>query len=202
MKNLPKDFMADSVSGGVLSIASEYKKVLNTYGFSYYELDYNNSNAGFKKYENYILKNDFSEDENGDSKSELDDVDKNFVNAIYRLDILKHRDERISFETDPDKAYDYIVTSLTNREVPLLVLNDYYTVCVQKILVDINDDNHLKLEVYDSNYGGSQQYIDVKRTKIFNSLEENDKNSYQYKFTYNDKKVAVLVSIPNIDVNL
>lgn len=202
MKNLPKDFMADSVSNGVLSIASEYKKELTSYGFSYYELEYNNSNAGFKKYENYILNNDFSEEGKDNSKSQLDSVDKNFINAIYRFDILKHRDERISFSTDPDKAYNYLVNSITNGEIPLLVLNDNYTVCLQKILVDINDDNHLKFEVYDSNYGGTQQYIDVKRTKIFNSLEGNNENNYQYKFIYNDKNVSASVSIPNIDVNL
>ena len=56
--------------------------------------------------------------------------------------------------------------------------------------------------IYDSNYGGKQQYIDVKRSKIFNYIEGNDKNNYQYKFTYNGKNVAVSVSIPNVDVNL
>ena len=83
-----------------------------------------------------------------------------------------------------------------------MVLNDEYTVCVQKILVDVKDDNHLKIEVYDSNYEGNQQYIDVIRTKIFNNIEGNNKNNYQYKCTYNDKKVSVSISIPNIEVNL
>lgn len=202
MKNPPKDFMATSVVNGVLEISSDYKKELNSFGFSYYNLDYNNNQAGFKKYENYILNNDFSEDKEGNNKSTLENSDKQFVNAIYRLDILKYRDERISLEKEPDRTFEYIMSSINKGEVPLLVLNDEYTVCVQKVLVDIKDDNHLKLEVYDSNYGGSQQYIDVKRTKIFNSLEENNKNNYQYKCIYNDKKVSVSVSIPNIDVNL
>lgn len=30
----------------------------------------------------------------------------------------------------------------------------------------------------------------------------NNKNNYEYKCTYNDKKVSVSISIPNIDVNL
>lgn len=202
MKELPKNFMATSVSDGVLPISSEYKKNLNSYGFSYYNLKLNNNNAGFKEYENYILDNDFEKDEDSKETSTLDNVDKEFINAIYRLDILKYRDERISFESDPDKAYKYLVDNISTGKVNLLVLNDNYTVALQKILVDVNDNNHFKLEVYDSNYGGNQQYIDVKRTKIFNSLEENDKNNYQYKFVYNDKKVSVSVSIPNIDVNL
>ena len=72
----------------------------------------------------------------------------------------------------------------------------------KKILIDINDDNHIKFEVYDSNYGGNQQYIDVKRIKLYNNLDGNNKNSYQYKCSYRDKKVSLSVSIPNIDVNL
>ena len=202
MKNPPKDFMANSVTNGILQISDTYKKDLNGFGFSYYNLEYNNNNAGFKKYENYLLDNDFSKDEKGNEKSTLDDSDKEFINAIYRLDILKYRDERISFEKEPDKSFDYLMNFINRGEVPLLVLNDEYTVCVQKILVDVKDDNHLKIEVYDSNYEGNQQYIDVIRTKIFNNIEGNNKNNYQYKCTYNDKKVSVSISIPNIDVNL
>lgn len=203
MKKPPKDFMATTISGGSLQISSEYKKELTTLGFTYYSLKYDNNKSGFKKYETYMLNNDYVEDKEKDKESNsLSNDDKNLVDAIYRLDILKHRDEKIDFGKEPDKAYNYLVKSTSNFEVPLLVLNDDYTVCLQKILVDVNDDNHLKFEVYDSNFGGNQQYIDVTRTKIFNSLEGNDKNSYQYKFTYNEKNVSVSVSIPNIDVNL
>lgn len=201
MKNTPKDFMATEIVGGSLGISSKYKKELNTLGFTYYELKYDNSKSGFKKYETYMLNNDYVEDKEKSSNT-LSGNDKDLVDAIYRLDILKHRDESISFEKEPDKAYKYIVDSVLNSQVPLIILNDDYTVCLQKVLVDLNDDNHIKLEVYDSNYGGKQQYIDVKRSKIFNSIEGNDKNNYQYKFTYNGKNVAVSVSIPNVDVNL
>ena len=48
-----------SVNNGVLEISKDYKKDLNEYGFSYYYLDYSDSNSGFKKYENYILNKDF-----------------------------------------------------------------------------------------------------------------------------------------------
>ena len=203
MKNTPKDFMATEIVGGSLGISSKYKKELNTLGFTYYELKSDKSKSGFRKYETYMLNNDYVEDkENKKSSNTLSGNDKDLVDAIYRLDILKHRDERISFEKEPDKAYNYMVNSILNSQVPLVVLNDDYTVCVQKVLVDVNDDNHIKLEVYDSNYGGKQQYIDVKRSKIFNYIEGNDKNNYQYKFTYNGKNVAVSVSIPNVDVNL
>ena len=202
MKNVPKDFMSTSVNNGVLEISKDYKKDLNDYGFSYYYLDYSNSNSGFKKYENYILNNDFSDDENEKDKSTLEDEDKEFVNAIYRLDILKNRDERLSIESEPDKTFNYIVDIMNKGEVPLIVLNDNYTVCLQKILIDINDDNHIKFEVYDSNYGKNQQYIDVKRTKLYNNLDGNNKNSYQYKCSYRGKTVSLSVSIPNIDVNL
>ena len=203
MKNPPKDFMSKTISGGLLQISSEHKKELTTLGFTYYSLKYDNNKSGFKKYETYMLNNDYVEDKEKDKESNsLSNDDKNLVDAIYRLDILKHRDEKIDFGKEPDKAYSYLVKSTSNFEVPLLVLNDDYTVCLQKILVDVNDDNHLKFEVYDSNFGGNQQYIDVTRTKIFNYIEGNDKNNYQYKFTYNGKNVAVSVSIPNVDVNL
>lgn len=202
MKEIPNDFMSTSVNNGILEIASKYKKEFNDYKFSYYYLNSKSENSGFKKYENYIINNDFSNDERDDKKNKLENDDQQFIKAIYRLDILKYRDERISFETDPDKAYKYITDITQKGKVPLLVLNNDYTVCLQKVLIDINDDNHIKLEVYDSNYGGNHQYLDVRRTKIYNSLEGNNKNAYQYKFTYNDKKVSVSVSIPNVDVNL
>lgn len=205
MRDVPKDFMASSVYNGVLQISSEYKKNLDTYGFKYYNLDYNKGKSGFSKYENIIFDNTIpSEDDKNSNKknNKLDNSDYNFINAIYRLDILKYRDERISFEKEPDRAFQYLLDTMPKYEVPLLVLNDDYTVALQKILVDINDNNHLKFEVYDSNYGGEQQYIDVTRSQIFNGVKENNKNKYQYRFTYNDKKVSVSVSIPNIDVNL
>lgn len=202
MKNIPKDFMSTSVNNGVLEISKDYKKDLNNYGFSYYSLNYSDSKSGFNKYENYILNNDYLVDENGKSKSTLKNEDKEFINAIYRLDILKNRDEKLSLESEPDKTFNYIIDIMDKGEVPLIVLNDNYTVCLQKILIDINDDNHIKFEVYDSNYGGNQQYIDVKRTKLYNNLDGNNKNNYQYKCSYRDKKVSFSVSIPNIDVNL
>lgn len=198
MKEQPKDFMSTTVENGVLAISSEYKKQLNSYGCTYYNFTYNNPNAGFSKYEHYILDNEFSENK----KSDLSDTDKKFINAIYRLDILKHRDERISFETSPDEAYENLISNLDKKEVPIIYLNGYYAVCVQKVLVDIYDDNNIKLEVYDSNYMGKNKYIDVKRTKIFNDLEDNNKNNYQYKFKYDGKNVSVELSIPNVDVNL
>lgn len=198
MKTVPKDFMNTSVTNSLLTISDKYKKLLNSYGFLYYELEYNNPVSGFNKYENYILNTGTI----GDEKFKLSETDKNFINAIYRLDILKHRDNRISFEKEPDKAYRDLISKLENKEVPILVLNDYYTVCLQKILVDINDDNNLKLEIYDSNYKGKSRYIDVKRTKLFNQIEDNNKNNYQYKFAYDNKEVSVSVSIPNVDTNL
>lgn len=202
MKTIPKDFMSSSISNGILYINDKYKKEINNYGFSYYYLNYNDSNSGFKKYENYIINNDFTESEDKKSTNSMSDDDKELINAIYRLDILKNRDERISFETDPDKAYKFIFDSIQKGEVPVLILNDSYSVAVEKILVNINDSNKFKLEIYDSNYGDKRKFIDLERTKIYNTLEKNNSNKYQYKFTYNDKKVSVSVSIPNIDTNL
>ena len=201
MKKAPIDFMSREILNNSLKVSNVYRKKLNEMGFTFYELKYNSDKARFKKYETYMYNNEITEDEE-EKKTNMSNSDINLINAIYRFDILKHRDEKISFEKEPDKAYQYVTNSLQNSQVPLLILNNEYTVCLQKILVDIFDDNNIKFEVYDSNYGGNQQYINVKRTKIFNSLEGNDKNSYQYRFTYNDKNVSVSVSIPNVDVNL
>lgn len=201
MKENPKDFMASTVSDGTLNINDTYKKKLALYGASYYYLTPNNNNAQFKKYENYKLNTEY-EDKETSSKSTSSKEDKNFINAIYRLDILKYRDERISFEKEPDKAFAYVIEVLKKGEVPIVILNNSYTVAIEKVLVDINDSNHFKFEVYDSNYGGDKKLVDIKRTKIFNSLKSNDSNEYEYKFTYNEKNVDVSVSIPNIDTNL
>lgn len=204
MKNTTNDFMSSSVEKGVLYISKGYRDNLKKYGFVFDYYDSPSSNSGFKEYEVYgfdkdMLKND-EDDES--ASSELEDIDQQFLNAIYRLDILKYRDDKLSLEKNPDKTYDYIVKCMDNNEVPLLLLNDNYAVCLQKILIDINNDNHIKFEVYDSNHGSTPQYIEVERTRIYNELDGNDKNKFQYKCKYNNKNVSVSVSIPNIDVNL
>lgn len=208
MKNTTNDFMSSSIEKGVLYISKDYRDNLKKYGFVFDYYDSPSSNSGFKEYEVYgfdkdMLKNDNEEDNDGKSaSSELEDSDQQFLNAIYRLDILKYRDDKLSLENNPDKTFDYIVKCMDNNEVPLLLLNDNYAVCLQKILIDINNDNHIKLEVYDSNHGSTPQYIEVERTRIYNELDGNDKNKFQYKCKYNNKNVSVSVSIPNIDVNL
>lgn len=208
MKNTTNNFMSSSIEKGVLYISKDYRDNLKKYGFVFDYYDSPSSNSGFKEYEVYgfdkdMLKNDNEEDNDGKSaSSELEDSDQQFLNAIYRLDILKYRDDKLSLENNPDKTFDYIVKCMDNNEVPLLLLNDNYAVCLQKILIDINNDNHIKLEVYDSNHGSTPQYIEVERTRIYNELDGNDKNKFQYKCKYNNKNVSVSVSIPNIDVNL
>ena len=212
MKNTTNDFMSSSIEKGVLYISKDYRDNLKKYGFVFDYYDSPSSNSGFKEYEVYgfdkdMLKNDNEEDNEEDNdeesaSSELEDSDQQFLNAIYRLDILKYRDDKLSLENNPDKTFDYIVKCMDNNEVPLLLLNDNYAVCLQKILIDINNDNHIKLEVYDSNHGSTPQYIEVERTRIYNELDGNDKNKFQYKCKYNNKNVSVSVSIPNIDMNL
>lgn len=208
MKNTTNDFMSSSIEKGVLYISKDYRDNLKKYGFVFDYYNSPSSNSGFKEYEVYgfdkdMLKNDNEEDNDEESaSSELEDSDQQFLNAIYRLDILKYRDDKLSLENNPDKTFDYIVKCMDNNEVPLLLLNDNYAVCLQKILIDINNDNHIKLEVYDSNHGSTPQYIEVERTRIYNELDGNDKNKFQYKCKYNNKNVSVSVSIPNIDVNL
>lgn len=212
MKNTTNDFMSSSIEKGVLYISKDYRDNLKKYGFVFDYYDSPSSNSGFKEYEVYgfdkdMLKNDNEEDNEEDNdeesaSSELEDSDQQFLNAIYRLDILKYRDDKLSLENNPDKTFDYIVKCMDNNEVPLLLLNDNYAVCLQKILIDINNDNHIKLEVYDSNHGSTPQYIEVERTRIYNELDGNNKNKFQYKCKYNNKNVSVSVSIPNIDMNL
>ena len=208
MDNNTNDFMSSSIEKGVLYISKDYRDNLKKYGFVFDYYDSPSSNSGFKEYEVYgfdkdMLKNDNEEDNDEESaSSELEDSDQQFLNAIYRLDILKYRDDKLSLENNPDKTFDYIVKCMDNNEVPLLLLNDNYAVCLQKILIDINNDNHIKLEVYDSNHGSTPQYIEVERTRIYNELDGNDKNKIQYKCKYNNKNVSVSVSIPNIDMNL
>ena len=208
MDNNTNDFMSSSIEKGVLYISKDYRDNLKKYGFVFDYYDSPSSNSGFKEYEVYgfdkdMLKNDNEEDNDEESaSSELEDSDQQFLNAIYRLDILKYRDDKLSLENNPDKTFDYIVKCMDNNEVPLLLLNDNYAVCLQKILIDINNDNHIKLEVYDSNHGSTPQYIEVERTRIYNELDGNDKNKFQYKCKYNNKNVSVSVSIPNIDMNL
>ena len=198
LSDRPKDFRSGGVIDSVLRIKTDYSTLLQQVGFKIYEQDYTHSKAAFDKYQIYVLDTE-SELYNGSMSS----VGKAYMNAIARLDILKYRDETLSFSNSPEQCMKYLENSMDNSKVCMLKLNDTYTVNALRIILDKSNPNNFKIEVYDPNVAGVEKYIECTRNKVYN-FENNDKTpkkvseNYVYSFTYGGKEVDIKISIPNV----
>ena len=124
----------------------------------------------------------------------------NFLRLIRRLDIYKYREETISFKEDGDKAYKSLLNGIKNMKPSIIKLSNDYTVLATKLLVDSNNMNKIKVEVYDPNYSGQIKYLDIDRYLVFD--EENNSTKYEYKVYYQGINCDALISIPNLAANL
>ncbi len=186
----PNDFRY-MVENNILLINPTYSNEYIEYGFNTYNIDTIVANAPFRKYNQYYLDMDSEAFLNSDYN------EKEIINAFYRLDILKYRQDEYNFSSIPDESFNKLVEMLKNNEPALLVLNENYTVCAIKLLADSINPNKMLIEVYDSNYSNKNKFIEVTRTNLVN-----EKNKYQYKFSYNGNEVYVKISIPSIETKL
>jgi Mg-chelatase subunit ChlD len=184
---------------GVLGIKTDTKTIVKSFGFLTYNQKYNVENKVFKNYENYYL----------DLESEgyikkLNKSDREIINSLNRLDILKYRDEEYSFKDKSDASYKKMLENLKEDKPVLLKLNDNYTVLATRIVFDNENPNKQKIEVFDSNYKSKVRYIDLERVVINTKEKTTSKNTnlYNYKFKYNNTDVDVKLSIPNTAANL
>lgn len=202
LSDMPKDFRAGGIEKSLLKIKSDYKTTLVNSGFQIYSQAYNKSKAPFSNYEGYILDMDSNNFKNG-----MTSKAKGYFRAITRLDILKYRDEIISFKNNSDKAMIKLKDELSKGKTCVLKLNDSYSVNAIRLIEDNSNPNKFRIEVYDSNVAGVTKYIDCTRSVVSNfktadgASKEVVKN-YIYGFTYQGKPVDVKVSLPNVDEKL
>lgn len=194
---LPTDFWSSKVSNGVLSINSKYTSKLLTDGFKIIQASYNYGSTSFSKYQVLQFSIDFEE-------STLQKADAALINVLARFDITKYRDEKFQFYDNNDTAFARLVSELKDGNTVMLRIDDDYTVLATKLLMDKNNMNKYKIEVYDPNYSGVTKYIEVERTK-FSDIVENSKqvtDEYEYKFKYQGVDVGVCLSFVNIIENV
>lgn len=184
------------VEDKVLSFTTEYKTAMLKAGIGIYNQAYNSKESKFKYYENYYV--DF------ESKAFLNITgsDIETLKALNRFDILKYKDDEISFIDNPDKAYKKLLTDLESSKPVLLKINDNYTLLATRISFNVKDPNKLKIEVYDNNIRNRVKYIDVERILINDKIEGEAINKYNYKFKYNNVDINLKLSIPNVAINL
>lgn len=195
LSNTPKNYRG-VVNNGLLTINTEYKTILSSSGFKIYNQEYTKEKANFRYYENIVL------DINSESFESLDSNDKEVIKAIYRLDVLKNKQEIISFKDSPQKCIDTIINSFNDSKVVILKINDNYYVDAIKLISDNENPNIFKIEVYDPNCKAESRYITMERVKKSVLKDNKSIETYEYLFKYMDIPVNVEISIPNVALNL
>ena len=183
----------NKIEDGLFKIKKEYYDQLDEIAATIRESNYSGKNEMIKKFQ-YALLNTASVE----FKSKTEDEEYNFFQAITRLNALQINDERISFTSEPDKAYARLEREI-KKGVPVLVtINDSYAVNAIRILRDNKDSNKFKIEVYDSNYPGETRYISAERKKYNIAEDEKYTNEYKFIFYYDSKEVKLTLNIPNV----
>ncbi len=201
ISDIPDDFWLNS-SDGVLRINSKYKTNLQSSGFTFYNVKYSDSNAGFKQYETYRMNVD-NILLNQKSDIRLDTSDVNTIKVLSRLDITKYRDDKFYFYDNNDTAFERLSNTLNSKKTVMVRINDDYTVLAVKLLADPNNMNKYKIEVYDPNFAGVNKYIEVERFK-YSDITDISKvitDKFEYKFTYQGVNVGICLSFPNVEEN-
>lgn len=203
LQDRPLDYR-DRIENETWMIKKEYYDALTKIGTTFSEKEYNGEENGekFKKFQSALLNTDSLAFANGVTKDE-----SNLLNAIWRLFILQAKDKRISFNSNPDKAFETLVEKLSNGIPKLIVINGNHAINAIRLIQDENDANYFKIEVYDNNFPGETKYITMSRNK-FNKVQFNFTawvNDYEYKFSYDsdndgeDEKTTVDIVLVEVD---
>lgn len=202
LSDIPKDYRTGGIEKSVLRVKSDYRTILNEVGFTSYSQAYTKSKAAFSNYESFIL-----DLESDNYINNMSANGKGFFEAIARLDILKYRDEVISFKDSSEQAMNKLKETLLSAKTCVLKLNDTYSVNALRLIESNEDPNKFRIEVYDPNVAGVVRYLECTRSKVSTFKIEDGASKevikkYTYAFTYNGKAVDVKVSIPNVSANL
>lgn len=127
------------------------------------------------------------------------------IKAIYRLFVLQVDDDRISFSSEPDKAFESLKTNLADGNPIVTIIYNGHAVNIIRLIQSSTDANQFYLEIYDNNYPGETKYIKMTRSKM-NKIQLSYTawtNDYSYAFEYDKKNdgnfesISVVLSFPN-----
>lgn len=113
------------------------------------------------------------------------------LDAIWRLFIIQLEEKSYSFDAEPDKAYNSLVTNLQSG-VPVVFefsskeMGGGHATNAVRLIQDLEDADLFKLEIYDNNHPGVPRYVSLKRKK-FNKIALNYTawtNEYSYVVGY------------------
>ena len=195
----PSDYR-DRVENDTWMIKDEYYNEMSKIGVTFSIKDFQSTK--FSKYQSASLNID-NDTFNKNTKKD----DSQLLNAIWRLFILQTNAKTTKFAYDRDKAYDELVTSLTNGNPQILIINGNHAINAIKLIQDNDDSNKFKIEVYDNNYPGKPRYITMLRSKLSKVQLDYSAwiNEYNYTFTYDsdddgiEEKTTVVLSNPTVE---
>ncbi len=200
LSDLPDNFWGSEISSGLLPINLRYSTMLSSIGFKIMQTAYSDGVAKFNRYETIQFDVTPYMGAEVPKESPLGEIDSELIRTLARFDITKYRDEKYQFYDGNDNTFKTLTEELKEGRPVMLRLNDDYTVLATKLLMDTNNMNKYKIEVYDPNYSGAMKYIEVERTK-FSDIKENSKeitDRYEYRFKYQGTNVGICLSIVHI----
>lgn len=211
----PDDYRRYDKNNQTMYYTDKYKKIYENAGYKF--VVEKNDGSSYSKNDGKVAK---SADEiiawekvildptSDNFNKNVDNDEKQLINAIYRHYVFQMSDSDISFGTDPDKSFKIVDFNLRQGIPVVISISNFFegishTINVTKIIRDIDNTNKLKFEVYDNNNPfdknnpENRSYIEVERSKFskYSFDATGWSNKYQYKFRYESNGISVTIPI-------